>query len=105
LGITCWIALVASTFWGFIWSVLHVPHEFAIDESHSMEVLYVLMPWLGLMILGYHSDKLYSKEQSKEKRKKYFYHLVLGHSAFYIITLWKPLWRNETLASAIFTHF
>jgi uncharacterized membrane protein len=99
--------IVPTTFSGFIWSVLHVPHEFTIDESHSMEVLYVLMPWLGLMILGYHLGNLYSKDYSKEKRKKIFLASGLGTVLLFIVLRFGDLygemshWHQQS--SAVFT--
>jgi uncharacterized membrane protein len=101
--------IVPTTFSGFMWSVLHIPHEFTIDESHSMEVLYVLMPWLGLMVLGYHLGSLYRKDYSKEKRKKILLASGLGIVLLFIVLRFGNIygemshWHQQS--STMFTFF
>ncbi|MFM9946192.1 MAG: DUF1624 domain-containing protein [Bacteroidia bacterium] len=63
---------------GFIWSVLHVPNFFNLDATHSLFVGYPLMPWLGIMILGYLFGNLYKPEVAYEKRKKTLIQLGIG---------------------------
>ena len=55
---------------GFIWSLLHVPHQFKIDDNHILEVLYCVIPWLGVMISGYVFGSLYNKNFDPFRRKK-----------------------------------
>ncbi len=57
------------------WSVLHKLQLFKITPHFSLLVAYPLLPWLSLMIVGYCTGKLYSREVNKKYRKKF---LLLG---------------------------
>ncbi len=61
------------------WSVLHEPRVFRIDDTHLIRFTYPVLPWIGIMLLGYCFGRLYSKEFSAEKRKKWL--LIIGTAA------------------------
>lgn len=63
---------------GFIWSVLHQPEKFILSENHTLFIGYPVLPWLGLMMLGYVLATLYSKEVGSQKRKNTL--ILLGTS-------------------------
>lgn len=76
---------VTETTGGFLWSVFHVPHVFPLDSSHNLFIGYPLMPWIGIMILGYLFGNLYSADVSYEKRKKTLIQLGLGSIGLFIL--------------------
>jgi len=69
-----------------IWSVLHEPKIFRIDETHLIRVTYPVLPWIGIMALGYCFGTLYSKNTDAEKRKKLLWQLgTVAIIAFIVI--------------------
>ena len=55
---------------GFLWSALHESRIFQLDETHRLRVAYPVLPWIGIMALGYGFGKLYSKGVDPARRKK-----------------------------------
>ncbi len=76
---------VTETAGGFLWSVFHVPHVFSIDSAHNLFIGYPLLPWIGIMILGYVFGQLYNAEISFEKRRKTLIQLGLGSIGLFIL--------------------
>ncbi len=68
------------------WSVLHKTQMFPVTPHFTLLVAYPLLPWLALMIVGYCTGKLYTKEVKPNYRKKFL--LIAGITAiiFFIIT-------------------
>jgi len=56
---------------GYIWSILHVPHFFPLDKTHALFVGYPLIPWVGLMILGYLLGQFYRSDFAPQKRQNF----------------------------------
>ena len=70
---------------GFVWSLLHVPHQFILDENHTLEVLYCVIPWLGVMISGYAFGSLYKKDVNPFRRRKILIRLGTGCVVLFIL--------------------
>jgi uncharacterized membrane protein len=92
LGLTLGIIIVCCHnlldnihFEGFFWSVLHEPKVFRLDESRQVRVTYPVLPWIGIMILGYCFGRLYTKEFSLERRIKWL--LITGAGAITLFIL------------------
>jgi uncharacterized membrane protein len=62
----------------FIWAVLHEPKEF-IWGSTTIFVLFPVLPWIGVMALGYYMGTLFRSSVDPEARKKLL--LYIGTSA------------------------
>jgi uncharacterized membrane protein len=58
-----------------LWSVLHEPEVYRIDQTHLIRVTYPVLPWIGIMALGYWFGGLYSKSTDATKRKKLLWQL------------------------------
>ncbi|MBA2746419.1 MAG: DUF1624 domain-containing protein [Flavisolibacter sp.] len=67
------------------WSALHEPKIFTIGEQHMVRFAYPVLPWIGIMILGYCFGKLYTKEFSFERRKKWLLTMGIGAIALFVI--------------------
>jgi uncharacterized membrane protein len=61
--------ITGSSAMDIIWSLLHVRHVFAIDKLHSVSVSYPLIPWVGVMLLGFRFGTFYKKDFPQGKRK------------------------------------
>ena len=92
-----------------LYSMIHRPGFFPINKSHSLFVLYPVLPWLGIMILGYCFGKLYTTYQKIEQRKVILI-LGIGVTLFFIllraINLYgdpKPWSQQETYLYTLFS--
>ncbi len=52
-----------------IWYMLHQPHTLSIDTNHLINIVYPVLPWIGLMALGYVSGMLYAAPVPAPKRR------------------------------------
>lgn len=57
----------------FIWYLLHQPSFFPVSENVSLHTGYPLIPWIGVIVLGYHFGEFYKKDFPAEKRKQLLY--------------------------------
>lgn len=62
-----------------LWTVLRQFGVVPLTENNALFVIYPLLPWLGIMMLGFGLGKLYSGEYTKEQRQKILF--ILGFSA------------------------
>jgi len=53
-----------------LWAILHKPTVFRLSDSHTVSVFYPLIPWIGVMSLGYYFGTFYKKSFDVAKRKK-----------------------------------
>jgi len=70
---------------GFFWSMLHETRIFRVDENHLVRVAYPVLPWIGIMILGYNFGRLYTKDFTTERRRKWLLIIGAGASLLFII--------------------
>jgi len=68
----------------FIWSELHVPKVFDLGFT-KIRTNYPMLPWLGIMLLGYTAGYLYSNNVDSARRRKTL--LVIGSSAICLFLL------------------
>jgi uncharacterized membrane protein len=52
-----------------VWSLLHVRKLYALGDGDSFLFLYPLIPWAGVMALGYCAGRLYGPERSAADRR------------------------------------
>jgi uncharacterized membrane protein len=68
----------------FLWHILHEPGDFAVGRF-TIFVRYPVMPWIGIMAMGYYLGALYNPEYDAVKRKKIFLSAGLGAIVLFII--------------------
>jgi uncharacterized membrane protein len=98
---------VAGTgFNAFVWSLLHEPGSFNFGGK-TFFVLYPVMPWIGIIALGYSLGSLYGKEVIAVQRKKTLLWLGTGAILLFIILRFTNIYGDASLwskqPSAIFT--
>lgn len=70
----------------FLWAALHEFTTFQLGESRQLTVIYPILPWIGVMALGYYFGQFYDRDWSSQKRKKLFNWIgILAFLAFAII--------------------
>lgn len=70
---------------GFLWSALHETKLFQLDDSHLLRLAYPVLPWIGIMALGYCFGSLYTPGLTAAKRKKWLLSIGTGAIALFII--------------------
>lgn len=68
-----------------LWYILHQQGGIPIGEDHYILFAYPVIPWIGLMALGYCLGSLYIKEFNAEERKKWLMRLGLGSLVLFVI--------------------
>jgi uncharacterized membrane protein len=68
----------------FLWAAVHVRRPFSFF-GHTIRVGYPVLPWIGIMALGYCFGSLYKKEMDAKKRKKDL--LIIGFSAIVLFII------------------
>jgi uncharacterized membrane protein len=68
----------------FIWALLHEPRQFQWMPGHMVRTAYPLVPWIGVMSLGYCCGKLYDGTFEAAKRKRILNLLGVGSLALFI---------------------
>ncbi|MFZ2906049.1 MAG: heparan-alpha-glucosaminide N-acetyltransferase domain-containing protein [Cyclobacteriaceae bacterium] len=71
----------------FWWDLLHhgAFATYAYAEGHSLFLVYPFVPWLGLMMLGYCSGTIFTKDITPEQRRKLLTRLGIGVLAIFIV--------------------
>jgi uncharacterized membrane protein len=70
---------------GPVWGVIRASGFFQLNESFTIFSIYPLLPWLGIMMVGFSLGKLYSKSFDAEKRQKVLLQLGFGAIALFVI--------------------
>jgi uncharacterized membrane protein len=53
-----------------VWYVLHQPSSVLLDANHLVNFVYPVLPWIGLMALGYVFGVFYQKDFPTEQRRR-----------------------------------
>jgi uncharacterized membrane protein len=71
----------------FIWYALHQPQTIILDQR-IISVVYPVLPWMGLMALGYVSGNLYKPDFPQNQRKSWL--MIVGSAAtlLFILLRW-----------------
>ena len=67
------------------WGFLHQQSFFPYDHNRLFAILYPLLPWPGVMMLGYCVGSLYRKDYGQEKRQKLLMITGIVVTLFFII--------------------
>jgi len=76
------ISFQGSSARDLIWYALHQPKAVFIDATHLINFVYPVLPWIGLMALGYVFGMFYQKDFPAEQRRRWL--LRIGFSAIFL---------------------
>jgi uncharacterized membrane protein len=99
-----------NTFPALLWSLLHQPN-FAGFHFGGFNPLvgYPVIPWIGIITLGYCLGSLYTPETDPAARKRSLRNLGIGSIVLFIILRWTNLYGDaahwSTQKNALFTLF
>lgn len=91
----------------FFWAFLHEQHFFSFGPSSGVMVGYPILPWIGIICMGYCLGSLYLSDYTPEQRKKTLLSLGLGAIVLFILLRFSNLYGDHALWStqknAVFT--
>ena len=68
-----------------IWHILHQPGTIFIDSTRIVNVVYPVLPWIGLMALGYVFGMFYRKDFPVVKRKRWLFAIGVCATLLFIL--------------------
>ncbi len=95
--------------WGFIWGLLHEPNVYF--GKVNFFALYPLIPWIGVMSLGYCLGSWYNNNFDAAKRKRLLFGAGLGCTLLFVAlryTNWygdQVQWSEQSTASRTLLSF
>jgi uncharacterized membrane protein len=94
------INLEGSSAQDIIWYALHRPKSVFIDSTHLINFVYPVLPWIGLMALGYVFGAFYQKDFPFKQRRRFLLSIGVGATLLFIFLrgfnlygephLWQP---------------
>ena len=76
------------------WAILHEQNSFVIFNYFKLRITYPIIPWIGVMALGYYFGKFYDKEVLPEYRQKLLSKLGLSITAAFFVVRGINLYGN-----------
>jgi uncharacterized membrane protein len=86
-----------------LWTALHIGgfQSYALTEGHRFFIAYPVLPWIGIMMLGFVFGKLFTRETDPRQRKKTPLTGRHGHDPVICYPATDQcLWRPDTMAHA-----
>ncbi|MGV3586217.1 MAG: DUF1624 domain-containing protein [Adhaeribacter sp.] len=69
----------------FLWSALHVPGMLHPNPDFTVFMVYPVLPWIGLMTLGFYAGKLYQRGFEANVRRRILILAGLGCTALFLL--------------------
>lgn len=79
------IVMEGQSFQSIIWYLLHQEKALVYGSDYMVFLHYPLIPWIGLMALGYCFGQLYEKDFDVQLRKKWLLGLGFGSIALFLV--------------------
>ncbi|MFX0556510.1 DUF1624 domain-containing protein [Maribacter sp. CXY002] len=79
------ILMQGQSFQDILWYALHQQNMVVLNPNHAIVIKYPLLPWIGLMTLGYLFGIFYQTDFDTSLRKKWLLGLGFGSLVFFLI--------------------
>ena len=79
------ITMEGNSIKAVFWYILHQVNNFPLSENRMVGISYPVIPWNGVMMLGYCLGKFYQKGISDSFRKKWLLQIGLGTTILFLI--------------------
>jgi uncharacterized membrane protein len=106
------ITMEGQSFESILWSMLHQGGVFSYGDGKIVSFSYPILPWIGVMLLGYCFGELFNPDKSKVNRGKLLF--VMGSTSIVLFFILRGLnfyadplpWEvQETVAKTIISFF
>jgi uncharacterized membrane protein len=67
-----------------LWYILHQPHSIFLDSTHLVNFVYPVLPWMGLMALGYVFGRFYKDGFPVEQRCRWLIGMGIGATLLFV---------------------
>ncbi|MGM5471335.1 DUF1624 domain-containing protein [Flavobacteriaceae bacterium LMO-SS05] len=78
-----------------LWSIMHERGSYTLFDRIDVRIVYPIIPWVGVMSLGYYFGKFYNREVTPEYRQKLFNKIGLACIAGFLIIRGINLYGNS----------
>jgi uncharacterized membrane protein len=79
---------------GLIWDIMHHGGFYTIGKNHFIAVLYPVIPWTGLMMMGYCAGIFFTQQYTNEQRRKILAGIGSGLIVFFILLRFTNFYGN-----------
>lgn len=79
------IILNGTSFKSIIWYILHQVNFIPYGHGKEIGVFYPVLPWIGIMILGYCLGAIYAKDFNPKIRKKWLLQIGIGATVLFFV--------------------
>jgi uncharacterized membrane protein len=90
-----------------IWYVLHQPNSVFMDSNRLINVVYPVIPWIGIMALGYGFGSFYREDFSAEERRRWLFIAGISGTLLFVLlrgfNLYGELRDWQTQGSLLFS--
>jgi len=76
------------------WSVLHEFTTVKLSATHQINIVYPIIPWVGVMVLGYYFGNFYAPTFGSDRRKKLFNTIGFTALLFFVLLRWSNLYGD-----------
>jgi uncharacterized membrane protein len=80
----------------FFYNLLHRQAFYPFGNNQVLGILYPLLPWTGLMMVGYAFGKVFSSIQDPDQRRKTLAWMGAGVIVLFVILRWIDVYGNPT---------
>ena len=89
------VQIPGNGFTYFLWSLLHVPGDFVVGQLNIF-VRYPVIPWIGIIALGYCFGSLYNSSYDYKKRRKTLLFIGLSEITLFLFLRFFNIYGDES---------
>jgi uncharacterized membrane protein len=71
-----------------LWNILHEFGTIKLSDTRHINIFYPIIPWIGVMALGYYFGSFYSQSFDAQKRRKLFNRIGIGAFLLFVVIRW-----------------
>ena len=79
-----------------LWSILHEFASFKLSDNLRLNVVYPIIPWIGVMALGYWFGSFYDQSVDAGKRKSLFNTIGAAALILFVLIRWTNIYGDPT---------
>jgi uncharacterized membrane protein len=76
------------------WGILHEFTTINLSETHHLNIVYPIIPWIGVMSLGYYFGNFYAPTFGNDRRKKLLNTIGLTALVLFVLLRWSNLYGD-----------